>query len=134
MTPVRLNKGKCKVQLFVQGNPRYVYRLKEEFIERSPGGWWIKNWTAVCACSSKANSILGCIKRAVASRAREVTVPLCSALMRLHLEYCIQVQGSQDKKDMELLEWVQRRATRIIRGLENLLYKDRLRRVILPLH
>ena len=44
-----------------------------------------------------------------------------------HLEYCVQVWDTQYKKDRELLEKVQRRATEMIRGLEHLLYKHRLR-------
>ena len=43
------------------------------------------------------------------------------------MEYCIQAWGPQHKKDELLLEQVQRRATKMIRGLEHLSYKDRLR-------
>ena len=45
--------------------------------------------------------------------------------MRPHLGYCIQAWGPQYRKDVELLEWVQRRA--IIKGLEHLSYEERLR-------
>ena len=77
--------------------------------------------------AQKANRILGCIKKSVASSTRDVILPLCSALVRLHLEHCVQLWGSQHKKDMDLLERVQRKATRMIKGLEHLFYKDRLR-------
>ena len=75
----------------------------------------------------KANSILDSIKRGVVKWEGEVIVPLYSALWRPRLEYCVQAWGLQHRRDVELLEQVQRRATRMIRGLEHLSCEERLR-------
>ena len=81
-----------------------------------------------CALTTqKANCILGCIKSSVASRVRQVILPLFSVLVRSHLEYRIQMWSPQYRRDMELLERTQRRATKMIQGMEHLSYEDRLR-------
>ncbi|GAB0188034.1 cAMP-dependent protein kinase inhibitor alpha [Grus japonensis] len=113
---MKLNKAKCKVLHVGRGNPEHNYWLGGEWIEEKDLGMLVDkkfNMSWQCALAAqKANCILGCIKRSVPSRSREVILPLYSALMRPHLEYCDQLWGPQYKKDMELLERVQRRPRR----------------------
>ena len=63
----------------------------------------------------------------MASRVKKVIFPHCSALVRPHLEYCIQMWSPQYRRDMDLLECIQGRATKMIQGMEHLSYEDRLR-------
>ena len=132
---MRLNEAKCRVLRLGRGGPRYLDKLGEEALESSRVekdlGVLVDEKLDVsqqCALAAqKANCVLGCITKRVSSREREGIVPLCSALVRPYVKHRVQAWSPQHRKDVALLEQVQRRATKMARGLEHLSCEERLR-------
>ena len=75
----------------------------------------------------KVNCILDCIKRSIASRSREENLLPYSVLVWSYLVYCIQMWSPQHRKDIDSLEHVRRRATKMMQRMEHFHYEDMLR-------
>ena len=76
--------------------------------------------------ASIGNQILGIIRRTIMYKEKQLIVPLYKAIVRLHLEYCIQAWRPYRKKDIDKLERIQRRATKMIPELRYFCYESRL--------
>ena len=80
--------------------------------------------------ASKGNQIFGMIRRntgGLTYKENSLIVPLYKAIVRPHLEYCIQAWSPYLRKDIDMLEKIQRRATKLIPGLRDLTYEERLK-------
>ena len=75
--------------------------------------------------TAKVNRILGIIKKTFSSREPVMLTKLYKALVGPHLEYCIQARNPYLQRDIDTLQKVQRRATKMVSGFENLPYEER---------
>ena len=129
------NQQKCKVLHVGKKNPGYDYTMNDNVLEtvteEKDLGILITNnlsfskHTAVTA--ARSNGILGMIKRAFSYIDKESFLLLYKGFIRPHLEYCVQAWAPYLEKDKNILEKVQRRATKLVPGLEHMSYIDRLK-------
>ena len=72
------------------------------------------------------------IRRNITYKEKSLIVPLYKAIVRPHLEYCIQTWSPYLRKYIDMLEKIQIRATKLIPGLRDLTYEERLKECGLP--
>ncbi|KAK4816018.1 hypothetical protein QYF61_011008 [Mycteria americana] len=125
---MKFNKNKCWILHLGQGNPGYM--LESSPVERDLEVWvdGKLDMSQRCALAAKrANSVLGCIKHSIANWSREVIAPPGTSLVWPHLKYSVQFWVPQYKEDIKLWECVQRRATKMMKGLKSKTYEEHLR-------
>src|SRR6218665_4018006 len=137
---LKFNASKCKVmQIGRKRNVNYhlrsgmdIVNLTETEMEKDLGVWIDKDlkWSHPCRkAASKAMSVLGMIKRSFKHIDVESFKILYNTYIRPHLEYCVQVWNPYHKNDIECLEKVQRRPTKLIRVLAKVSYEERLQKL-----
>ena len=128
------NTEKCSVMHMGKNNKEFQYEmggilLRNSEEERDLGVIVNSSTKPARQCAEaakKANKVLGMIKRTIISREKGIMLELYKSLVRPNLEYCVQVWSPYLRQDVERLEKIQRRATKMIRGLGNLTYEERL--------
>ncbi|CAM4653692.1 unnamed protein product [Lepidochelys kempii] len=133
---MKFNVDKCKVMHIGKNNPNQTYNTMGSNLattnqERDLGVIVDSslNTSMQCAVVKKANRMLGIIKKGIENKMENILLPLYKSMVCPHLEYCIQMWSPHLKKDIVALEKVQRRATKMISGLERVPYEERLKRL-----
>ena len=132
------NFGKCKCLHIGPGNTNMTYEMGGSILSTTVkekdlgliGVTMNANMKVSEQCriaTSKGNQVLGMIRRNISYKDKSLIVPLYTAIVRPHLEYCIQAWSPYLRKDIDMLEKIQRRATKLIPGLRDLRYEERLK-------
>src|SRR6218665_2657411 len=130
------NVDKCSVMHMGKGNKKFQYNIGGVTLRASEEE---RDLGAIMHCSAKpsrqcveaakrANRVLGMIKRAIVGIEQDVVLRLCKSLVMPHLVCCVQGWSPYLRQDIDSLEQIQRRATRMRRGLGKLAYEERLMR------
>ena len=142
---LRFNVGKCGVMHYGQDHDQFhTYTMHEEGVERQLGILQeekdlgvifdpsLKFSKHINTVANKANRILGVIKRTFSYMDSRMFTTLYKTLVRPHVEYANCVWSPFQLKDIETIEKVQRRATKLVPELRNLEYSARIRQLKLP--
>ena len=129
------NFGKCKCLHTGHGNLDVNYKMGDTVLgttvkEKDLGVTISADMKVSEQCgiaASKGNQILGLIRRNITYKGKKLIIPLYKAIVRPHLEYCIQAWRPYRKKDIDTLERIQRRTTKMIPELRDLSYEERLK-------
>ena len=133
--PMLFNFQKCKCLHLGHGNTGVNYEMGGTILcktvkEKDLGVTINANMKVTEQCriaASQGNQILGIIRGNITYKEKGLIVPLYKAIVRPHLEYCIQAWIPYLRKDIYMLEKVQRRTTKLITGLRDISYEDRLK-------
>ena len=137
---MNFNIDKCHALHMGFNSMHYPYRIDGFIIDSVPEekdlGVIIDNklnfHRHVMETVKKANNTLGCIRRSIKFRDKNIMLPLYIAHVRSRLEYASVIWNPYKLKDIRAIEYVQRRATKLIRGMYGLSYEDRLKSLDLP--
>ena len=130
---LQFNEDKCKVMHFGKKNPKNQYQLndktlEETVLEKDLGVYVTPNMKSeshVAKIAAKANSMVGWIKRTFSYMDEDMFKTVYPTLVRSHMEYAAQAWSPGYKKDIELLEKVQQRATKLVHSIKNETYERR---------
>ena len=132
---MRFNEDKCKVLHIGSRNEKATYKMNDTQLqvvdkEKDLGVIISNNLKPSQQCAEvvkKANKIIGFIGRSFEHKNKDIILTLYNSLVRPLLEYCVQFWCPYYQKDIDKLERVQRRVTKMIPNLRNKPYEDRLK-------
>ena len=127
--------GKCKCLHTGLGNTGMNYEMGGTILSKTMNekDLWLTmndNMKVSEQCriaASQGNHILGVIRRNITYKEKSLSVPLYNAIVRPHLEYCIQAWNPHLRKDIDMHVKIQRRTTKLVPGLRDLRYEERLK-------